>query len=232
MSRRRGNKIGGQFDARLVEMLESPAFRVLSVSAHRVLNRIAIEHMHHGAKENGKLPVTYADFVTYGVDRHAIAPAIRELEVLGFVQVTERGRASAGEFRSPNLFRLTYAYAKKSDPPTHEWRLIATIEQAEQLARAARAASDKNKKPVGEKTNPSGGNPHRKPKSPVGETHTTAQVGKPTLLSISRVGDEYTTHQPDSQQSSEPDPAAFDRHATLVNGHAGAPPITKFPTGR
>jgi hypothetical protein len=42
-SYRRKNKIAGQFSARTIEMMESPAFNVLSLSGHRVLHRIEIE---------------------------------------------------------------------------------------------------------------------------------------------------------------------------------------------
>lgn len=137
MARRR-NRIAGQFNGRLIEMLECPAHRVLSLSAHRVLDRIVIELAHHGGCDNGRLPVTFGQFEEYGIDRHAIGPAIRELEALGFIEVTEHGRASAGEFRSPNLFRITYPVVQKGDPPTHEWRQIKTTEDARRLARAAR----------------------------------------------------------------------------------------------
>jgi hypothetical protein len=37
---KRRNSISGQFAARLIEMLESPAYRVLSRSGHMVLARI------------------------------------------------------------------------------------------------------------------------------------------------------------------------------------------------
>src|SRR4051812_48403459 len=114
MAARRRNRISGQFDARLIEMLESPAYRVLSLSAHRVIDRIVIEHAHHGGAENGRLPVTYGDFHHYGLHRHSIAPAIREAEALGFIRVTERGRASAGEFRSPSLYFLTFVYCDRA----------------------------------------------------------------------------------------------------------------------
>jgi hypothetical protein len=116
----RGKTIPGQFNARLIEMLESPAHRVLTLTAHRVLDRLAIELGHHGGCDNGRLPVTYDQFTEYGLHRHAIGPAIRELEALGFIEVTERGRASAGEFRSPSYYRLTYATVRKGKGPTDE----------------------------------------------------------------------------------------------------------------
>ena len=101
MAPRKRNKIDGQFNARLIEMLVSPAYRVLSLSAHRVLDRISIELAHHGGNDNGKLPVTYEQFEEYGIHRRAIPPAIRELEALGFIEVTQRGRSGAGTFRWP-----------------------------------------------------------------------------------------------------------------------------------
>src|SRR5262249_17855270 len=79
------------------------------------------------------------DFVAYGVSKHAVAPAIRELEALGFIEVTERGRGGNAEWRIPNKFRLTYRpqwYAPYAE--WNEWRLIKTVERAEELAEAAR----------------------------------------------------------------------------------------------
>jgi hypothetical protein len=137
MSRQRRNRISGQFAAQLVEMLESPAYRVLSLSAHRVLDRIQIEFAHHGGTENGRLPVTYDQFCEYGLHRHAIGPAIRELVALGFIKMTERGRPGNGEFRAPNKFRLTFRPTSKA-AETNEWRKFDSIEAAEFLAQAAR----------------------------------------------------------------------------------------------
>jgi hypothetical protein len=71
---RRRNRIEGQFAPRLREMLESPAYRVMSQAAHRVLSRLEIELAHHAGNDNGNLPCTFADFEEYGIHRHAIAP--------------------------------------------------------------------------------------------------------------------------------------------------------------
>ena len=107
----RKNKIVGQFSARTIEMLRSPAYRTLSLSARRVLDRVEIEHADHGGLENGRLPVLFDDFQSYGIDRHSIAPAIRECVALGFLEITEIGRAGNAEYRRPNKFRLTYIHA-------------------------------------------------------------------------------------------------------------------------
>ena len=135
--RKRRTTIGGQFAPRLIEMLESPAYRVLSKSAHRILARLEIELAHHGGKDNGRLPVTFEDFQNYGIDRHAIAPAIRECEGLGFIAITEHGRAGNAEFRSPNKFRLTYRPTERAEPPD-DWRRVKTVEDARNLAYEAR----------------------------------------------------------------------------------------------
>ncbi len=119
------------------------AFRELSLSARRVLDRLEIEFADHGGTNNGKLPVTYDDFKVYGIHRHSVAPAIREAVALGFVEVTEPGRAGNAEHRKPNLFRLTYRHTDNG-PPTHEWERIETEEQAVATAKSARAAK-KNK---------------------------------------------------------------------------------------
>jgi hypothetical protein len=125
-------------------MLKSPPWRVLSLSARRVLDRIEIELAAHGGMENGKLPVTYDDFVLYGSHRHAVAAAIRELVALGFLRVTEAGRAGNAEWRKPNLFRLTYRHTDNG-PPTNEWARIETIAEAKALACEARSKLSQNK---------------------------------------------------------------------------------------
>jgi hypothetical protein len=185
---RKRNQIDGQFNARLIELMESPAYRVLSLSARRVLDRIMIELAHHGGNDNGKLPVTYEHFIEYGIDRHAVAPAIRGLEALGFIEVTQRGRPSAGEFRLPNLFRLTCVNCKSTPNPTHEWRRVPDVEAAELLARAARRS--KAKKQISSVGNPhcaDGGNPHCNGQSPMGKIPTTVLGLKTPTTSISRV---------------------------------------------
>jgi hypothetical protein len=116
MSDTRRNRIKGQFAWRLTEMLESPAYCVLSHAAHRILARLEIELGHHGGNDNGKLPLTYTEFEQYGIRRHAIAPALRELQALGFIEITEQGRAGNREFRRPNKYRITYRHIGRADP--------------------------------------------------------------------------------------------------------------------
>jgi hypothetical protein len=131
--------IGGQFAPRRIEMLESPAYRVLSLSARKVLDRIEIELAHHGGCDNGKLPVTYDNFQHYGIERHGIALGIRETVALGFVEITQQGHGGNAEFRCPSLYRLTYRHLDRAKP-TDEWQGIQTMKQAQDIAKMARQA--------------------------------------------------------------------------------------------
>ena len=136
--KKKHHKIGAPFVPHTFEMLRSPAWRVLSLTAHRILSRIEIEFGNHGGRDNGKLPVTFADLRNFGTsNRDDISRGIREVCALGFVELTRPGRGGNGEFRAPNLFRLTYlpAYGKA---PTHEWRQFETVEAAEQAAKKSR----------------------------------------------------------------------------------------------
>jgi hypothetical protein len=166
---RRRNRIAGQFSARTIEMMESPAFQALSLAGHRILDRLEIEMAHHGGNDNGRLPVTFDHFVEYGLHRHSIAPGLREVCALGFVEITERGRAGNSEWRRPNLFRLTYRQVGNANP-TDEWKRIKSKQDADAISREARA---KKKTPVPVSANSRYGNRHRKPDFHSGETVTT-----------------------------------------------------------
>jgi hypothetical protein len=178
------NRIAGQFAARTIEMMESPAFQVLSLGGHRALARIEIELAHHGGCDNSRLPVTFDQFVEYGIHRHAIAPALRELCALGFIEVTEHGRAGNAEFRRPNLFRLTYRQVGNAKP-TDEWKRLQTAKEAEMIARIARMASArKNRTPVPVSAKSQCGNHHRKRQIHSAETITTGHSAETITTSI------------------------------------------------
>jgi hypothetical protein len=196
---KRRNSISGQFSARLIEMLESPAYRVLSRSAHMAISRVEIELAHHGGNDNDQLPVPTEDFIAYGMDRGSVAPGIREAEALGFLRV-QRGRGGNAEHRKPSLFGLTFAQHRDSRrrPPTDDWRTIKTIEEAAQIARTARQAKDQRavahgkrswqkrqqKQKAGmEKPTPPVRKTHTEnSKAPVRKTRTTGAVEKPILV--------------------------------------------------
>ena len=131
-------KLKHQFVPLNPDMLNSPARRVLTQAARMILDRLEVEHCNHAGKENGKLKCTFSDFIEYGVHRSAVAPAIRELEKLGFIRVS-RGPAGNGEHRAPSVYRLTYLHAEiVGEPASNEWRRIPDEATARALASAAR----------------------------------------------------------------------------------------------
>jgi hypothetical protein len=194
----------GQFVAHRIEMIESPAWRALSLSARRVIDRIEIEHGHHGGNDNDRLPVTFDDFEDFGISHKSVAPAIREAVALGFTRITERGRPSESDFgRHPNKFGLTYLPVRRGNrwhEPTDEWKEIKILEEAEKIAKQARAAKDeravakangKSKKTGsqksfagGEKILVTGGKNHPETnENPGGKNHPTVTGGEnhPTI---------------------------------------------------
>ena len=156
MSKRRNRG----FVMRPAEMLKSPAFRVMSLSGHRILAYAEIEYVaHHGKTEY--LVLTHAQLRKYGMHDHAIAPALREVDALGFGQV-KSGRAGNADHRRANKIRLTYLRCNDAEP-THEWRQILTVEDAEKIANIAR-----NQRRKGYRT--SRKSQWRKTQKPVAET--------------------------------------------------------------
>ena len=129
-----------------LEMLESPAFRALSLSARRVLDQLMIEHLHHGMRENGNLKATYQNFMKHGINHAAIAPALRELVKLGFIKITRKGGGGNSEHRTPTLYAITCFPSWLPNGEfvlaVNSWRRVETIEQAKQKAAEARAEHD------------------------------------------------------------------------------------------
>jgi hypothetical protein len=112
------------------ELLESGAMRSLSINARRVLDRIRIEHMSHAGLENGRLKVTWNDFVKFGISRRFITAAQTEVIAVGIVAIERPGRRAHGEDKgAPTEYRLTYLpVAEPGDfrPPTNEWKQFGT----------------------------------------------------------------------------------------------------------
>jgi hypothetical protein len=139
--RRRPNSIGGQFAAHLIDMIESPAWRALSLSARRCLERIEIEMAHHGGRSNGELPVTYRDFVAYGVPKAMVKPALAELTALGFIEMTPGHASQYPEYGRAARFRLLYRSGIDGPLEEHRWKRLKTNVEAKLAARGARASA-------------------------------------------------------------------------------------------
>lgn len=109
-----------------VEMLESAAFRSLSIHARRALDRVIVEHSNHGGKENGRLKTTWSDFQKFGVSRRYIGIALDELIAAGFLRNTKPGRRAHGADKGePAQYALTWLPIIETDnlvPAPDNWR--------------------------------------------------------------------------------------------------------------
>jgi hypothetical protein len=123
--------------SRLV-MLDSVAYWTLKPIERTILSVIEIEHMRHGGVENGRLIVTRRQFEKRGIPLKAIAPGLRALEALGFVEITERGAAGVGDHAQAHRFRLTHVQPN----PTDEWRKHHDPNMSRAVAETARKSAD------------------------------------------------------------------------------------------
>ncbi len=102
------------------KLMESPAWRLRSINARRVIDFLEIDHMAHAGTENGHLMATYDQLAEFGVPRSEIRGAIEELEFLGLIR-WERGGRWAGT-NQPSKFRLTYYADRNHNSATNEWK--------------------------------------------------------------------------------------------------------------
>ena len=98
-----------------VDVMESPAWRSLSINARRIMDRLLLENFRHMGVENGKLRVSVRQFAECGVAMRFAKGAIAELVAGGLVAVTEG--VAKGSLAPPNLYRITF-HGTLDDGPT------------------------------------------------------------------------------------------------------------------
>jgi hypothetical protein len=128
----------GAFIMARLSMLDSVAYWTLKPIEVRILQVIEIEHMRHGGVENGNLIVTRRQLEKRGIPLKAIAPGLRALVALGFIEITQRGAAGIGDHAQAHRFRLTYVQPN----PTDEWRKHHDPSRAKAEANAMRNNAD------------------------------------------------------------------------------------------
>ena len=139
--RSKPNSIGGQFTAYPVEMLESPAWRALSTTAKRCIERIAIELAHHGGRDNGELPVTNRNFRDYGVPMARIKPALAEAVALGFIDMTPGHASQNPDYGRAARFRILFLNCIGPLPDHTRWQRLKTHDEAKLMAKLARSSA-------------------------------------------------------------------------------------------
>jgi hypothetical protein len=96
--------------------MTSPEWRDLSINARRAMDRLLIEHVYCRSEANGKLRVSYGQFMDHGIcgPRH-VGRALDELTAAGLVEITKGTRT--GKFEGPNQYRITF-HGTLEDPAT------------------------------------------------------------------------------------------------------------------
>lgn len=113
-----------------LDLIESPAWRALSPDGAKLIDRLELEHLRNAGQDNGRLRVSYAQFLAdcgrWRREKHAVADAIAECEALGLLEVRRQLGAA-------NRYRLTYLPAEGHEA-THEWKMRGPREAAEAVA--------------------------------------------------------------------------------------------------
>ena len=102
------------------EMLESDAWRALSLRGRRLIDFLELEYMANAGRCNGELMATYDQLANFGIVRRFILETIEEVKRNGFIVVEHGGRWNMTN--RPSLYRLTYYADKDGNPATNDWR--------------------------------------------------------------------------------------------------------------
>src|SRR3954470_9417010 len=137
-------KAKGEAFAKLpLTLLESTAWRSLSIHSRRFLDFLLLEHMRHGGKENGRLLAPRRQLIAFGVHPAFISGAIQEAERVGLVDCKH------GIGRAPSLYSITWLSRGPGEPPTDRWKhcdaaaaeLLAARKQAKTRRKPSVASS-------------------------------------------------------------------------------------------
>jgi hypothetical protein len=98
------------------DLLDSSAWRELSINARRLIDFLLIEHMRHGGRRNGFLLAPRRHLAEFGIGRHFITGAIEEVERAGLVDCRR------GVGRTPSIYSLTWLPLSDGSEPSNRWR--------------------------------------------------------------------------------------------------------------
>jgi DNA-binding PadR family transcriptional regulator len=137
-AKKRDRLVSGTFTPVPASLFESKAWEALSLTALRIFGFMvgADSHVRDG---DGRIGFSYDDFVERGVHRHAVGPALRELEEAGVISRVWKGHGGEkARSSSVSFYRLT-TYA--ADGPQAFLEKLTREEWVTRLAKA-RAAKD------------------------------------------------------------------------------------------
>jgi hypothetical protein len=130
-------------------MVASPAWRALSLSARKCLERIEIELAKHGGKNNGDLPVTQRDFIAHRVSGARVKAALAELVAFGFIEMTPGYGCQSPLYGRSARFRVL-SCASRDGPPPENWKRFKTDAEAKAMSKAVLAEARRARAAHGE----------------------------------------------------------------------------------
>lgn len=139
-AKKRNRMVKGHFTPLPASLFASTGWQALSATALRLFGFMAgaDSDVHSG---DGRFGFTYEDFVDRGIHRHAIAPALRELEEAGIIKRVLKGHGGEkANNSSMSFYRLT-TYA--ADGPQ---AFLEPLTREEWLIRLAKARAAKDMK--------------------------------------------------------------------------------------
>jgi hypothetical protein len=92
-----------------LELRRSKAWQGRSIGCIKLIEFLELEHLQHGANENGQLVAPYSQLEAFGISRRTINAAILEAESRGLIRV-DRGGLKGRTLSELNRFTLTYAW--------------------------------------------------------------------------------------------------------------------------
>jgi hypothetical protein len=108
-------------------LLDSEAFRSLSINGWRFIRFLMVEHMRHAGKANGLLVAPRRQLWAVGIGPRHVSPAIEETERFGLVD------CKRGVGRRPNAYALTWLQLADGSAPSNRWSGVVMSSQGNSL---------------------------------------------------------------------------------------------------
>jgi len=118
-----------------LSLVESAAFRSLSINGWRFIRFLMAEHMRHAGKANGLLLAPRRQLRAAGIGSHHVSPAIEETERLGLVDCRR------GVGRQPSVYALTWLPMADGTEPSNRWRRVVMSAEQHSLFMSAKQHS-------------------------------------------------------------------------------------------
>jgi hypothetical protein len=123
------------------DLLESAAWRSLSLNSRKLIDFLMIQHTRHAGKKNGELLAPRRDLEQAGIPVNMITGAIEDAERVGVID------CKRGTGRQPSLYTMTWLPLSDGTDPSCRWRHCDAEATEIVAARKLAKARDQSAKP-------------------------------------------------------------------------------------